>query len=388
MPPTLVALPTELLEMIAGITDTWKEDPILALRATCRELRYKLEQAFTAEYFTSRYVRLSLEKLNELKDISMVPTLAARTTTIEVICRPDLNVDNTHGDKDDIRSLFDRASKTLAAALATLLRRFPKLKTIDFIDMRGEDTALSTFTLPSGVMDISTTFLDVMAAIDEHGIKPNSIEMTGEVALLRTNIHGLSLLRSCFSMLETLELSIMFPPDVNGIDMGSCLSSILLQSPKLKNLSLGMAFSEAAGDAFHSLAVSARLQHLQHLSIRRSLCTSADLALLLLAHAATLQKCCLIFLNITGDHPTAIPDLMNVMREKLRLNRVVLNRLNAEQERAVFSGMGKTVSRESPQEEEWIEEVHSDEFVELEGYDEVHEGLAQARRCVTYTALS
>ncbi|KAK3639606.1 hypothetical protein LTR56_012391 [Elasticomyces elasticus] len=96
------------------------------------------------------------------------------------------------------------------------------------------------------------------------------------------------------------------------------------------------------------------------------------------------DECHLGSLSIAGDDRTAIPDLLSVLQEKLRLKRVTLSRLNTKHETFVFSGMGKTMWWDTSGEEEWITVFHSDEYVELDGYDEVQDGLAQARKCVTY----
>ncbi|KAK3643351.1 hypothetical protein LTR56_010307 [Elasticomyces elasticus] len=392
MPPTLAALPTELLEMIAGDSDSWKEDPMLALRATSRELWLKLDHLFTATYFTTRYVWLSLEKLNELRDISTVSRLAARMKTAEVICRPDQSGIMTQTDDSHMQALFDTASKALAATLGSLLRRFPQLTTIEFTNKTREDT--STLLPSFQIIDVSSTFANVMDAINAHGIKPNTLRTmtTGDPALLTTSIHGLLGLPSCLSMLETLELDMLLADSrsgktMNGTELGLELTSVLQQSPNLVSLSLGMSFTEEAGNFFRSFANSARIQHLREFNIRRALCTSADLTLLMLAHTHTLQECSLGSLRITGasgDHRTVIYDVLGVLREKLRLKRVVLSRLNTEHDTVVFSGMGQTMWWETSGEEEWITVFHSDEYIELDGYDEVQDGLAQARKCVTY----
>ncbi|KAK4951177.1 hypothetical protein LTR10_010149 [Elasticomyces elasticus] len=209
-----------------------------------------------------------------------------------------------------------------------------------------------------------------------------------------TSMHGLLGLPACLSMLETLELD-MFPEPrsariTNGTAMGLELTNVLQQSPNLSILSLGMSLTEEAGNFFHafvhstSSACSTRLKHLRQLVLRRALCTSADLTLLLLAHRNTLQECHLGSLSITGDDRTTIPDLLSVLREKLRLKRVILSRLNTKHETVVFSGMGKTMWWVTSGEEEWITVFHSEEYIELDGYDEVQDGLAQARKCVTY----
>ncbi|KAK5676560.1 hypothetical protein LTS10_010861 [Elasticomyces elasticus] len=389
MPPSLAALPTELLEMIAGITDSLKEDPILTLRATNRELSLKLDQLFTATYFTTRYVWLSLEKLNELRDISRVSRLATRMKTVEVICRPDSGGRMTQSHDSDIQALFDTAAKALAATLGLLLRRFPKLTTIEFTNRTREDT--STQLPPFKIIEVSSTFTNVMGAINEHGIKPSTIRTTttGDPSLLMTSIHGLLGLPSCLSMLETLELDMLFADPrsaktTNGTEMGLELTNVLQQSPNLATLSLGMSLIEEAGNFFHSFAHSTQLQHLRRLVLRRALCTSADLTLLLLAHTSTLQECHFGSLSITVDDRTTIPDLLSVLREKLRLKRVVLGHLNTKHETVLFSGMGQTMWWETSGEEEWITVFHSDEYIELDGYDEVQDGLTQARKCVTH----
>ncbi|KAK5756640.1 hypothetical protein LTS12_013230 [Elasticomyces elasticus] len=359
MPFTLPHLPTELLEMIAialagDFAQAYSEEGkvICALRSTCREVRDKLDTKFFSTYFTSRYLWLEERKLAELDIISQRPDLAQRVTELSVICNAD---PEGLGDVFEAgRSLI--APGGLARTLAASLGRLENLDSLEFTDASSDKPPP-----PGNGHDVSSTFTAVMLALEPCKCNLKSLlfhSHTKQASEWRIvgmpDPRTLLCLAPSLLMLERLDLSIFCAPILtnkvlSGTKIGSELAVALGRCTQLKELSLRMLFTTEASEAFD-----------------------------------TLQECHLGSLSIAGDDRTAIPDLLSVLQEKLRLKRVTLSRLNTKHETFVFSGMGKTMWWDTSGEEEWITVFHSDEYVELDGYDEVQDGLAQARKCVTY----
>ncbi|TKA69566.1 hypothetical protein B0A55_08014 [Friedmanniomyces simplex] len=361
MATSLAELPPELLEMIAA----------------------ELEE-------TNQLISLRSAKISELEDICNVPRLAAQVKRLEVLCDPEEELARI---PTGFHGLAEPDHESFASAVGLALQHCPNLKEIDFTDQKSDAPTKPAKWGPDLLelhFDISATFAAVMSALEAQGRRPVAVRIytrgTSEVGIVETG--RLPYLTSSLTMTEVLAVNVLTHPNLNstiGPKIGSDLSITLQRCLHLKTLSLGVAYGSQACATFHHIASSVRLSCLEDFTLFYTSCDDHDLSLFLLAHSTTLQRCTFDFLKICESSPTGVADILDLMRTRLRLSKVIVQNLEAMDCIIDFPGTvsdaGEMFCFDTTDEGGWLDVVRERKVL-LEGHDEVQQGLPQMQKCL------
>ncbi|KAK3639605.1 hypothetical protein LTR56_012390 [Elasticomyces elasticus] len=393
MAPSLVSLPTELLEMIAEASAASGPDPVPVLRMTCREIQQKLDRRFTEFCFAVRYVCLDERKLRELCALSKVSRLATQVEALVVLCRPaeDARYVVFHfGSGWSTWKEFDLA-----------LQRLVNLREIDFTDMtmeKAREDRLMGRPRPYGELDFSIAFATFMLAFEKRETTLRAITCYGQRDEKMRSVRPVGLsdtesllhLNSALVALQSLTIKLLLPryPRENGLDSGikagNDLCAALQNCPELNNLSLELSKGRDASAAFNLLATSALLPKLKRFDLWKSWCTIQDLTLFFSRHSATIQRCDLREVSMASHAGSSgFNDMLEFMGKKLKLSHLALSYLKLGRCYVEFPAMSTVYCDDGPDAEGWVM-VEIDERMRLNGHEEVQEGIARMQECVQF----
>ncbi|KAK5727564.1 hypothetical protein LTR15_003464 [Elasticomyces elasticus] len=389
MAPTLVGIPMEVLEMVAQCLDLGNDESyaLLKLRSISREAQDKLQNLFVRTYFTKRSVFFMKSKFRELEEIASAK-LASSITDLDVIYAP-----STTKTPDWEATVEDTARQpdftALVSPLSVLLAKFPRLSTISFpVDY---PTKPKNDQCPTYEWDLNATFQATMTALEMAGIQPPTIKTDMWWSSLSKD-QSWFCLRPHLGFLHKLDLSLFFDTE-HGVKFGLpreslCVEKVgidfllaLQQCIVLEEFSLRLGSSVEVGNAFDCLASTVLLPQLRRLSFNLTACDTPSIMRFLNSHAATLKSCDFAYVDFLRRDAVEFTDLLNMMREKLRLEQLALHECSEGESPMRFPYMVKVSFDSEPNDDGYIV-VELDETISLKGYDEVQSGLACMLKCV------
>ncbi|KAK5676528.1 hypothetical protein LTS10_010829 [Elasticomyces elasticus] len=389
MAPTLVSIPPELLEKVAKSLNPEDDASyaLLALRSVCHDTRSAVEKLFVRTYFTKRCIFFMRSKLRELEDIASAK-LASSVTELDIIYAP-----STTKTPDWGATVEDTARQpdftALVSPLSALLTKFPRLSTINFrveYPTKPNNDQCQTYE-----WDLDATFQATMAALKMAGIQPPTIKtdmwwssISKDQSWLCLRPHLGLLHKLDFSLFLNTEHGVKFGPpretlcvEKVGIDFLLALQHCIV----LEELSLKLGHSFEVGDAFECLASTVLLPQLRRFSFNLTACDTPSMMRFLDNHAATLKRCDFAYVDFLRRDAVEFTDLLNMMRENMRLEQLALYECSEGESPMRFPYMIKVSFDSEPNDDGYIV-VELDETISLEGYDEVQSGLACMLKCV------
>ncbi|KAK4951208.1 hypothetical protein LTR10_010181 [Elasticomyces elasticus] len=219
-----------------------------------------------------------------------------------------------------------------------------------------------------------------MTALELVGVKPTTIIMCCDA--LSKDQSWFSL-RPHLGSLRRLDLSLLLDKKYGvNVDMvGVNFLLALQQCTVLEELSLSFNNSVEEGDAFDCLASAVLLPQLRRFVCSESDCHTLSMMRFLSNHAATLKSCDLSFIGFWRRDAVEFTDLLNMIRESMRLEQLALYECDEGYSRLRFPDMIKVRSGSEPNDDGYII-VELDETISLKGYDEVQSGLACMLKCM------